>query len=44
MGIEKGEKKSEGRTLREESEQNSFFYRLSLLGRTCGELDKPFVP
>ena len=32
-------KKSEGRTLREESKQYYFLYKLSLLKRTCGELD-----
>ena len=38
-GIEKREKKLEGRTLKEESEHYYFSYRLSLLGRTSGELD-----
>ena len=33
------EKEREGRTLREESEQYYFLYKLSLLGSTCVELD-----
>ena len=35
----KEEKEREGRTLKEESEHYYFSYRLSLLGRTSGELD-----
>ena len=38
-GLEKRERKSDERTLREESEQYYFLYRLSLHGRTCGELN-----
>ena len=35
----KRKKETEGKTLREDSEQYYFLYKLSLLGRTCGELD-----
>ena len=38
-GRKKEKRKTEGRTLREESEQYYFLCKLSLLRRTCGELD-----
>ena len=38
-GDRKKRKETEGRILREESEQYYFLYKLSLLERTCGEPD-----